>query len=86
MGAWEKKTLGQALEGVSQRHPENAALIFKEQRISYRELLEKSRALAKGLIALGVGRGDKVSIWAGNCPEWVYTQMATALMGQSSCR
>ena len=81
MGAWEKKTLGQVLEEVSQRYPENAALIFKDQRISYGELLGKSRALAKGLIALGVGRGDKVAIWAGNCPEWVFTQMATALMG-----
>jgi len=86
MGAWEKKTLGQVLEEVSRRYPENASLIFKDQRISYGELLENSRALAKGLIALGVGRGDKVSIWAGNCPEWVYTQMAAALMGQSSCQ
>jgi fatty-acyl-CoA synthase len=81
MEAWEKKTLGQVLEEVSRRYPENAALIFKDQRISYGELLEKARALAKGLIALGVGRGDKVAIWAGNCPEWVYTQMATALLG-----
>ena len=81
MEAWRKKTLGQALEEVSRRYPENAALIFKDQRISYGELREKSRALAKGLIALGVDRGDKVSIWAGNCPEWIYTQMATALIG-----
>ena len=81
MGAWGKRTLGKVLEEVSQRYPENAALIFKDQRISYGELLEKARALAKGLTALGVGRGDKVSIWAGNCPEWVYTQMATAFIG-----
>lgn len=59
MGAWGKTTLGRVLEEVSQRYPENAALIFKDQRISYGELLEKARALAKGLIALGVGRGGR---------------------------
>jgi fatty-acyl-CoA synthase len=81
MEPWTKRTLGRVLEEVSLRYPENAALIYRNQRISYGELLEKARALAKGLIALGVGRGDKVALWAGNCPEWVYTQMATALMG-----
>lgn len=81
MAGWVKKTLGQVLEEVAERYPENVALIFKDQRISYRMLREKARALAKGFMALGVGRGDKVSIWMGNCPEWIYTQLATAMLG-----
>jgi fatty-acyl-CoA synthase len=81
MSVWVKRALGQVLDEISGEYPDNLALIFKNQRISYRMLREKTRTLAKGLMALGVGRGDKVSIWGGNCPEWIYTQMATALIG-----
>ena len=57
------------------------ALIFKNQRVSYRMLWEKARTLAKGLMALGIGHGDKVSIWAGNSLEWIYTQLAAPFIG-----
>ncbi|MCX5916784.1 MAG: AMP-binding protein, partial [Deltaproteobacteria bacterium] len=81
MSVWVKRALRQVLDEISGKYPDNLALIFKNQRISYRMLREKTRTLAKGLMALGVGCGDKVSIWGGNCPEWIYTQMATALIG-----
>ena len=81
MAEWIKKNLGEVIERIVERYPDNLALIFKDQRISYLLLREKARALAKGLMALGVSRGDKVSLWMGNCPEWIYTQMATALIG-----
>jgi fatty-acyl-CoA synthase len=78
---WTKKTLGQALEEIAGKYPNKGALIFKDQNISYRVLLEKVRELAKGFLALGIGKNDKVSIWSGNCPEWIYTQLATGLIG-----
>jgi fatty-acyl-CoA synthase len=81
MSVWVRRALGQVLDEISGKYPDNLILIYKNQRISYRMLREKTRTLAKGLMALGVGRGDKVSIWGGNCPEWIYTQMATALIG-----
>ena len=81
MAPWTKKTLGQALKEIAGRFPSQPALIFKDQQISYRMLLEKVRELAKGLLALGIDKNDKVSIWSGNCLEWVYTQLATALIG-----
>ncbi len=81
MPAWVKKTLGQMLEEIVENQPGNPALVFKNQHISYRQLLENARLLAKGLLALGVSRGDKIAIWMGNCPEWIYTQLATAMLG-----
>jgi len=78
---WTKRTLGQALEEIAGRFPDKSALIFKDQQISYRTLRERVQELAKGFLALGIGKNDKVSIWSGNCPEWVYTQLATALIG-----
>jgi fatty-acyl-CoA synthase len=81
VAVWVKKSLGGVLEEVAEKYPNRPALIFKDQRISYRMLREKAKTLAKGLVALGIGKNDKVSIWAGNRPEWVYTQAATALIG-----
>ena len=81
MAGWVKRTLGQVLEETAGRYPENVALIFKDQRISYRHLGEKAKDLAKGLLALGIRQGEKVSIWMGNCLEWIYTQLATAMVG-----
>jgi acyl-CoA synthetase (AMP-forming)/AMP-acid ligase II len=38
-------------------------------------------ALAHGLLRLGIDRGDRVGIWAPNCPEWTLLQYATAGIG-----
>jgi fatty-acyl-CoA synthase len=38
-------------------------------------------ALALGLLELGIAKGDRVGIWAPNCPEWTLTQYATAKIG-----
>ena len=37
--------------------------------------------MARGLIAAGVAKGDRVGIWAPNCAEWVLLQYGTAKMG-----
>ena len=37
--------------------------------------------MAAGLLARGVGKGDRVGIWAPNCPEWTLIQYATAKIG-----
>ena len=41
----------------------------------------RSTALARGLVGAGIGKGDRVGIWAPNCAEWVLTQYATAKVG-----
>ncbi|WP_345353648.1 AMP-binding protein, partial [Rhodococcus olei] len=38
-------------------------------------------ALAAGLLGRGIGKGDRVGIWAPNCPEWTLVQYATAKIG-----
>ncbi|MDP3443946.1 MAG: AMP-binding protein, partial [Ignavibacteria bacterium] len=51
------------------------------QGIKYDELYEATKNFAQGLAALGVKRGDKVSIIAENRPEWVYSDMAVLGLG-----
>jgi fatty-acyl-CoA synthase len=76
-------TVGGLLDHVAGRFPDNDALVYVERgiRYSYRDFNEVCRQAAKGLLRLGVGKGDHVSIWAYNVPEWVILQFATAKIG-----
>ena len=76
-------TVGGLLAHMAGRFPENDALVSVERGVSYtyRELDEVCRGVAKGLLRMGVKKGDHVSIWANNVPEWVILQFATAKIG-----
>ncbi|MGA7829154.1 MAG: AMP-binding protein, partial [Geobacteraceae bacterium] len=76
-------TVGGLLDEMAVRFPDNDALVYVERglRYSYREFNEVCRKAAKGLISLGVKKGDHISIWANNVPEWVILQFATAKIG-----
>ncbi len=77
------ETIGQNLRRTVERHPDREALVVRHQgfRASYRELWDLSGRAAKGLLARGVARGDRVGIWAPNRFEWVVVQYATARLG-----
>jgi len=66
-----------------QRFPEREALVVCHQgyRATYRQLWEQVGRAARGLLAWGVRKGDRVGIWAPNRYEWVVTQYATARIG-----
>ncbi|MGC4940988.1 AMP-binding protein [Kribbella sp. DT2] len=51
------------------------------RRWTYAELGVAVDTFAKGLMARGIGKGDRVGIWAPNCAEWTITQYATATIG-----
>jgi fatty-acyl-CoA synthase len=76
-------TMGQLLDEAVAGHPENDALIYVDRdfRMTYREFASVVDRLAKGLMAMGVARGEKVAIWATNIPYWVALQFATARIG-----
>ena len=50
-------------------------------RWTFRELESEARLIARGLIAAGVERGDRVAVWATNVPEWIVLQFALAKIG-----
>ncbi|MEV6566664.1 AMP-binding protein [Streptomyces kronopolitis] len=51
------------------------------RRWTYTELGRAVDEVARGLLAKGIGKGDRVGIWAPNCAEWVLVQYATARIG-----
>jgi len=58
-----------------------AVFVAEGERLSWHDLLARSDAVAAGLLALGIGRGDRVGIWAPNCVEWLLVQFGTARIG-----
>lgn len=64
-------------------HGSREAAFFAEEgkRLSYAELSEEVDKLARGFIALGLSKGDRIGIWSPNRLEWVLTQFATARIG-----
>src|SRR6266480_6908419 len=64
-------------EALVDRAPANGTA----RRWTYAELAADVDALALGLLAMGIVKGDRVGIWAPNCAEWTLTQYATAKIG-----
>lgn len=77
------ETIGANLERTAARFPDNEALVSCHQglRYTYREFDDAVNAVARGLLGLGLGRGDRVGIWSPNCAEWALVQYATAKLG-----
>jgi fatty-acyl-CoA synthase len=78
-----EETLGQALDLAVDRWGDQLALISPPQDIrwTFRQLAARADALAAGLVALGLARGDRIGIWSPNCAEWTLTQFAAARVG-----
>jgi fatty-acyl-CoA synthase len=76
-------TIPEMLAQTVSKHGDRDALVFPQLdlRWSYREFGRRVDQAARGLLSLGIGKGDHVAIWATNVPEWVVLQFATARIG-----
>ncbi len=79
----EGLTVGGLLDLVTERRPEDDALVYVDRglRYSYTEFNEVVERCAQALMALGLEKGDHVAVWGQNVPEWVTLQFATGKMG-----
>jgi fatty-acyl-CoA synthase len=77
------QTIGENLAATVARVPGSDALVDVQsgRRWTYAELDRDVAATARGLLALGIEKGERVGIWAPNCPEWILVQYATARIG-----
>lgn len=76
-------TVGDLLDKTADAYPDHDAVVYTDRdlRWSYRQFQEKVNRFAKGLMKLGIKKGEHVAIWATNYPEWIITQFATAKIG-----
>jgi fatty-acyl-CoA synthase len=80
-------TVGDLLDLRANEIPDKEAIVYNypesglELRLNYRQYNEVVNRLAKGLMALGVEKGDHIAVWATNVPEWIFLEMALAKIG-----
>jgi fatty-acyl-CoA synthase len=76
-------TVGALLTRLAETLPNSEALVYVDRnlRLTFAQLEAEARLIARGLMACGVERGERVALWATNVPEWVVLQFALAKIG-----
>ena len=77
------KTIPEVFAETAAKFSDRDALISRHQQIrhTYGELREEVARTAAGLWGLGLRPRDRIGVWASNCAEWVYLQMAAPRIG-----
>lgn len=83
MGEFLNCTVGDLLLENARKYPEHEALVYSDRdlRYTYTELNSRVNELAKGLLSIGIGKGDHIGIWATNIPDWIPFFFASARIG-----
>ncbi len=83
MPPYRDVTVGALLTRLAESLPNHEALVYADRNLrwTFAELETEARLIARGLLALGVQRGERVAVWATNVPEWVVLQFALAKIG-----
>ena len=76
--SWKAQTLGEVL---AQRAPHAEALVTQNGRFTYGQMLDKARAAAGAMQAMGLRHGDRVGILMGNDEKWLALFYGAALIG-----
>ncbi len=77
------KTIGAFLEEQVKNLPDHEFIVYPDRdlRFTFQQFNERVNQLAKGLLAIGISKGDNVGIWATNVPDWTTFMFATAKIG-----
>src|SRR6185312_5314420 len=75
--------LGQMLAQTAAQTPDKTAIIFHDQRTSYRDFDERANQVAHGLIQLGVQPGDRVALYIHNLPIFMEAYFGILRAGAS---
>ena len=78
-----ENTLGGVLDDLSKNNPNGWAVRYTDRNYfrTWKELNDEADLIARGMMSLGVKKGDHVAIWATNTPEWILTLFAAAKSG-----
>src|SRR6185369_16600303 len=80
-------TIGELFDRQCEAFADREAIVYNypevglDLRLSYREYRDEVNRVAKGLLALGIEKGENVAVWATNVPEWILLELALAKVG-----
>ncbi len=77
------KTIGEFVEFNAANYPDKDFIVYADRglRFSHKDFNERCNRIAKGLLSIGIKKGDHVGIWATNVPDWLTFAFATAKIG-----
>ncbi|GMA93768.1 hypothetical protein GCM10025881_05920 [Pseudolysinimonas kribbensis] len=78
---WTPRTLAGQLDHVADRHPDRPYIVVGDRSLTYREVAERSRIVAAGLLSLGLRRGDRVALLVDNRIEYPEIKFGIARAG-----
>src|SRR5687768_15348334 len=82
MQEWfEKVAIGTLVDRAAARFGAREALCYGGERWSFADLKRETDRVAKGLLALGIQPGEKISLWMPNRPEWIFSLFAVMKIG-----
>lgn len=81
LGRPASRTLGALVEEIATAEPTRTAILYHGDQLSYAELWDGITAAAKGLLAVGVRRGDRVGALLGNEPDWLTVCLGAVTIG-----
>lgn len=78
-----KITLGELVDRTTSSYPDNDAIVYPGRglRYSYEKFRDACNQFAKGLLGLGVKKGDHIAVWGTNVPEWAISQFGIPRIG-----
>jgi len=80
-GPFADATVYDVLATIAECHGRREAMVFRDERVTFADFRARVDALAAGLAALGLGKGDALAIWLPNRPRWYVAQYAAARLG-----
>jgi fatty-acyl-CoA synthase len=80
---FSNETVGGLLASMARKHPDREFLVYSDRdlRFRYGEFDKRVDRLAKGLLSIGLQKGDHLGVWANNVPDWLTLLFATARIG-----
>ncbi|MGH7300946.1 MAG: AMP-binding protein [Candidatus Rokuibacteriota bacterium] len=78
---FRRATVGGMLATMAARAGDREAIVAPDRRITYARFDREAQRVARGLLALGVKKNDKVALWLPSRPEWLFAQYGCALIG-----
>jgi fatty-acyl-CoA synthase len=77
----QRSTVGTLLASLAQAIPEQEAVVWPPQRLTYATLYAQATMVASGLWDVGIRPGEPVALLVSNRPEWLTTALGCALIG-----
>ncbi|HUM15693.1 MAG TPA: AMP-binding protein [Candidatus Nitrosotalea sp.] len=76
-----RETVGGMLATMAARAHDREAIVATDRRFTYSQFYQAAQRVARGLLALGVKKNDKIALWLPTRPEWLFAQAGCALVG-----